>query len=163
LPQVPLEPNAAHQAARDRITLPAIFLLIMGVLNLLPAAYLILNGVFVAAVSPEQFRDMMIKQNPQTKEQLEQLEKQGWSVTAIKSMAQNVCLVGGIVPSLCAVLIVIGGVRMLQLRNYGLVVFSSVLAAIPCLSSSACCGVGEIIGLWAVFVLLRPEVRAAFR
>ena len=61
-----------------------------------------------------------------------------------------------------ALLNIIGGIQMLRLRSYGLALFASILAAIPCISCSACCGLGEGIGIWALVVLLNPEVRAAF-
>ena len=52
---------------------------------------------------------------------------------------------------------------MLSLRAYGLAVAASVITAIPCISCSACCGLGEGIGIWALVVLLNNDVRAAFR
>ena len=41
---------------------------------------------------------------------------------------------------------------------------AALLTAIPCLSfSSCCCGFGQIISVWCLFVLLDPQVRSAFR
>jgi hypothetical protein len=60
-------------------------------------------------------------------------------------------------------LVILGGVRMLSLKSYGLAFLASVTAAVPCVSLIACCGVGEIVGIWALVVLLQPDVRAAFR
>ena len=34
---------------------------------------------------------------------------------------------------------------------------------VPCVSCAGCCGVGEVIGLWALIVLLSADVRSAFR
>ena len=72
---------------------------------------------------------------------------------------------GGIAASLLvATLIVIaGGVRMLQLRSYGFCVLASLVAAAPFISPSCCCGVGGIVGAWSIAVLVIPAVRLAFR
>jgi len=48
-------------------------------------------------------------------------------------------------------------------RILTLAVVTAILTAVPCLSCSACCGVGEGIGIWSLVVLLNPEVRNAFR
>jgi hypothetical protein len=59
-------------------------------------------------------------------------------------------------------LIVLGGLRMMQLRAYGLAITASIIAMIPCFS--CCCSViGVPVGIWALVVLARPEVKAAFR
>jgi len=56
--------------------------------------------------------------------------------------------------------VVAGGLRMLQLRNYGLCIVAAILAILPCLLP--CCCVGLPIGIWTLVVLMRPEVKAAF-
>jgi hypothetical protein len=58
-------------------------------------------------------------------------------------------------------LILIAGMQMSRLRSRELCLVASVLAMIPC--TSPCCPVGIPMGLWALLVLNRPEVRAAFR
>jgi hypothetical protein len=57
-----------------------------------------------------------------------------------------------------------GGIRMMQLRSYGLAVTGSIATAIPCLSlSGCCCGLGQVVALWCIIVLMNPEVRASFK
>lgn len=56
--------------------------------------------------------------------------------------------------------ILAGGLKMLKLRNYGLCVAAAVIALVPCLSP--CCCLGLPIGIWALVILLKPEVKAAF-
>jgi hypothetical protein len=46
-----------------------------------------------------------------------------------------------------------------DLKSYGLAMTSSILAMIPC---HVCCMVGLPIGIWALIVLLKPEVKSAF-
>jgi hypothetical protein len=65
-----------------------------------------------------------------------------------------------LVPALVAVA---GGVRMYQLRSWPLALVGSLASTVPCLSAVSCCCAGEVVGVWCVAVLLRPEVRDAFR
>jgi predicted Ser/Thr protein kinase len=58
-----------------------------------------------------------------------------------------------------SVLILIGGLQMWQLRGYTLARIAAVLAMLPCGISWL---VGLPTGIWALVVLLDPEVRAAF-
>jgi hypothetical protein len=56
-------------------------------------------------------------------------------------------------------LILYGGIQMKKLENYSLAMAGSIIAMLPC---SACCLVGLPIGIWAVVVLSKPEVKGAF-
>jgi hypothetical protein len=58
-------------------------------------------------------------------------------------------------------LIVWGGVSMMMQRRWGLSMAAAVLAIFPC--TSPCCCLGLPLGIWAVVVLTRPEVKAAMR
>lgn len=55
-----------------------------------------------------------------------------------------------------------GGWKMKQLENHGLAVTSSILAIVPC-TSPCCFLIGTPIGIWALVVLLKPEIKSAFR
>lgn len=57
-------------------------------------------------------------------------------------------------------LIIFGGIKMRALQNYGLVMTAAILAVIPCTTS--CCLVGIPVGVWALVVLFKPEVKSAF-
>lgn len=54
-----------------------------------------------------------------------------------------------------------GGLSMLQKRNYGVAMTAAVLSIIPCLSP--CYIVGIPFGIWAMVLMLRPDVRYGFR
>jgi hypothetical protein len=58
-------------------------------------------------------------------------------------------------------LIVWGGISMMTQRRWGLSMTAAVLAIFPC--TSPCCCLGLPLGIWAVIVLSRPEVKAAMR
>ena len=72
-------------------------------------------------------------------------------------------MVVGVISSiigLCfAGMIIFGAIKMKQVDNYGLAMTASILALLPCWN---CCLIGLPIGIWALVVLNRPEVKAAF-
>jgi hypothetical protein len=54
-----------------------------------------------------------------------------------------------------------GAVQMLRMRMYPLALVGSFLSMLNC--GSYCCALGLPFGIWSVIVLLRPDVRSAFR
>jgi uncharacterized ion transporter superfamily protein YfcC len=161
--QVPGSSEVLDQRARQKVTLPAIFLIIIAVLNLLPGGYFVVNGIFVNTLSDEQMEKQLKAQNQLSKAQLDELQQKGYTISDIKRIAVYLCLGLGGAALVAALVMIVGGIRMLQMKSYGLAVFASVLAAVPCLSGLACCGMGEIVGIWSIVVLLQNDVRSAFR
>jgi hypothetical protein len=153
-------PDVTAQAARQRVQLPAIFLMILGGLNLLWTLYFVVNGLFTALAPPERLAESQaaVARIFGAKEEMDKK-----TPDEIKSQGILVSAVGAGLTFVCSLLSILGGWRMYRLRSYGLSVVGAVSAAIPCLSLSACCGLGEGVGLWALIVLLKPEVRDAFR
>jgi hypothetical protein len=60
-----------------------------------------------------------------------------------------------------AIVIIVGGMRMKNLENYGLAMTASILTLIPCFGP--CCLLGIPIGIWALVALSDNTVRIAFR
>jgi hypothetical protein len=151
----------AEAAAREKVLVPALMLIVVGIANLVLALIPLFFGGWVLTMPLGQFDEMMRKsaeQNPWAG-RLNTPEE----VAQAKTLGGSFYLAEGIVPIPLAVVILFAGVRMRQLRSYGLAVTGSFLAAIPCLSCSACCVLGEIAGIWALVVLFNSEVRAVFR
>ena len=67
-----------------------------------------------------------------------------------------------IVMLIVSLLILMGGLRMMKLKNYGLCVTTAILAICPCIWICGCCGIGNGIGIWALVVLMSADVKAAF-
>jgi hypothetical protein len=65
-----------------------------------------------------------------------------------------------ILGALGSAFILIGALKMKKLEGYGLAVAASIIALLPCLNP--CCIVGLPIGIWALVVLNKPEVKAYF-
>ena len=53
-------------------------------------------------------------------------------------------------------------VQMMRLRIWGLALAGCIVSALP-ISSSACCLLTLPFAIWAIVVLVKPEVKAAFR
>jgi hypothetical protein len=153
-------PPANAAAARARVQLPAIFLIILGALNLLGAAGCALIGVQLGRIPPAEFEKMMQERDPA---RWQQVQQGGWTTEQVLQLYFNGGVGTAVANLLSGLLMIWGGARMMQLRSYSLAVFASVLAALPCISASGCCGLGAIVGLWAVIVLASPAVREAFR
>jgi len=84
----------------------------------------------------------------------------GGQAAAIQMLSGVVGLVMYLVVLIVAVVILIGALKMRRLESHGFAVASAILALIPCIS---CCFLAGIpIGIWALVVLLKPEVKDAF-
>lgn len=57
-------------------------------------------------------------------------------------------------------LILFAAMQMKKLTNWGLSLAGAIVAMIPCVSP--CCVLGLPFGIWALVVLLKPEVKASF-
>lgn len=60
-----------------------------------------------------------------------------------------------------AILILVGGIKMRKLENYGLSMAGAIVAVLPCYS--LCCLIGMPMGIWAIVVLCDAQVKAAFK
>lgn len=67
----------------------------------------------------------------------------------------------GIAGAVLAALTIVGAVKMKNLQSYALAMTAAILMTIPCVSP--CVFLGIPFGVWALVVLVRPEVKAAFR
>lgn len=84
-------------------------------------------------------------------------EVPSWLVPMMSGTFQ---LVGNLIGIAIGCLILFAALQMKKLKNWGLAMAGSVVAMIPCLSP--CCVLGLPFGIWALVVLLKPEVKASF-
>jgi predicted Zn finger-like uncharacterized protein len=170
----PIVSSQAATRARDRIVVPAVLLLVWGgvavVLGLLQA----MGGLGISQQDPDQLRAQLIRQaendpnrprgangqpEPLRPEEKEALEK---GAELLHQFAPAMIGHGGLA-ALIGLLALLAGFRMLSLKNYGLVMFASIVVLIPCTSPFLCCAfLGSPVGLWAVIALSNAEVRQAF-
>jgi predicted Zn finger-like uncharacterized protein len=57
------------------------------------------------------------------------------------------------------VLVILGAIRMKQLKSYGLAMTASIVAMLPC---GVCCLLGLPFGIWSLVVINRPDVKECF-
>jgi len=84
-------------------------------------------------------------------------------IRMIKMMQTSTGTVGimfRIIGILACVFIFYGAIKMKKLENYGLCMGASIVAMIPCISP--CCLIGLPMGIWALVVLNKPEVKGSF-
>lgn len=55
--------------------------------------------------------------------------------------------------------ILYGAIKMKRLQSFGLAMAASILALVPCMT---CCCLGLPVGIWALVILNKPEVKGAF-
>lgn len=60
-----------------------------------------------------------------------------------------------------AVVVFMGALKMKNAESFGFAMAAAIIAMIPCVSP--CCLLGLPLGIWAIIVLVKPEVKAAFQ
>jgi hypothetical protein len=78
----------------------------------------------------------------------------------IQMMSGGLGIVIRCVGILIGIFIIFGALKMRKLENHSLALAVSIIAMIPCLSP--CCCVGLPIGIWALVVLNKSEVKQYF-
>jgi hypothetical protein len=132
-------PPAAN--VRDLVRGPAIGLIVTGALTVLSSA----AGIFT---------NVLTLITPETRDKIMAGEGGGAAISL---------LIAGIVFSLAGLassgVIIYGAVQMLNVRSHKWAMASAIVSMIPLIS---CCLLGLPIGIWAVVVLGKPEVKAGF-
>jgi hypothetical protein len=85
----------------------------------------------------------------------------GWDLPPVKIIIIDLLsflLIGLVVP----IVVLLGTIRMEKLQSYGFAMTTAILSIIPC-TSPCCFLIGTPIGIWALWVLTDPDVKAAFR
>lgn len=121
---------------------PAIGLIVTAALGFLgSAAGIILNlaGVTMGALEGEHAQDVP-----------------AWA----NMMSGGLGIVQSILGIVLSVVILLGALKMKKLENYTFAIIATIIAMVPCISP--CCLVGLPIGIWALVVLNKPEVKGAF-
>src|SRR5262249_20350947 len=150
----------ADDVARAKTSVPGILLIILAILNVFGALGSFCAAAGFGSLTPDQYEQLIKQQGP---EQQKNLEQSGIGPEQLRNIYVYGFGIGGVLSLLTALVTIFGGIFMRSLRAYGLCVVAAILAALPCTSAGGCCLLGEIVGIWALIVLLNGEVRAAFR
>lgn len=135
--------------AKDAVSVPAVFLIITGVVGLIVVGmnlWMRTKGVdFLRQVVEND--PNFAQSRPQMEQFLAQLEaRSGWIGIGLSLVT--------------SVVTIFGGIQMRNLRLYGLAIAASIVAMLPI--AGPCCCIGLPVGIWSLVVLLKPEVKSAF-
>ncbi|TAL05847.1 MAG: DUF4339 domain-containing protein [Verrucomicrobia bacterium] len=139
----PTLPAASHFVvpAADQVRVPAIFMIVLSALDIVSSGF----GILLSLVPMNLPR--FPHQDPDFNRVMEKLN-------FAFSIPTNA--VGLVIAGLC----LYGSIQMLRLRTYGLAMATAILMLIPC--HGCCCCLNLVAGIWALVVLSRAEVKAAF-
>ena len=140
LPAASVQPGLISPG--DHIRGPAIFLLVLAILDTL-AAFVGIGFVALNQTLPV-FAHMHTPN----------LELQ-------QKMTLVFSLPAYIVGLAIAVVRLIGAIKMMKLQAYGLAMTAAILTLLPC--GTCCCLLNIGAGIWALVVLAKPEVKSAFQ
>ena len=137
--------------ARERVSLPAIFLLIVGLIclawNVMAIALLWIAPDTVVRGKYDLMKDMFPdRPMPAYEDYVKEEQTQ-------QSVIYSIRIVIGI-------LLVLGAAKMRALQGYGLAMTAAILSIIPFCPNECCCTLP--FGIWALIVLLNADVKRAF-
>jgi predicted Ser/Thr protein kinase len=163
LPQTLRQPQtASRERIRRRVAAPAIGLMIVGILGLLPCAMMVL-ALPAALLVPTQtipreptsavvVPPLLLAQGDSAAQPLHDMARGPlWGIVFMASLM--------LLSLPLSLLTIIGGWRMRGLHSYGLAVIAAIAAMLPCTFGWM---IGLPIGIWALVTLLNSDVREAF-
>src|SRR5260370_16834569 len=117
------------------------------------AGYLVLNTAAIKAMSSAEFAKVWLDAYARAGAPPPAAD---WP--AVQAGMAVGCFIWAGVSLIASVIIILGGVKMMTLRSYGLAMTGSVLAMIPLIS--CCCPGGQGLGLLPLSLFLTPPVNA---
>jgi hypothetical protein len=148
--------------ARSALGAPGTLLLLNGLLGLFLCTLLFAPTVVQPDIFIQAARNF-VAQQPQGPDRKEAEEKLDEAEKEIQQNPNAVRIENGIkliVVGTTNLLAIVGGFAMRRLGSYGLSMTGAIISIIPCVTG--CCFTGMPLGIWALVVLVRPEVKAGF-
>ncbi len=148
-----------RRRAAAKVATPATLMIVSGVIMLL---LLVANIGVVASgydvqVKMLEWIEGMQPPGPQKQQMQQEVEK---AKNRDRSAEYVQTVIFGVIGLAMDVLVLIGGIKMKQLRGYTLAMIGSICAIVPL---NSCCCVGIPVGIWSLVVLLNADVKAAFQ
>ena len=131
----------AGMNAKDALNVPSVLLLIAGGIGALFGLAGLVGG------SSTQQMAAMLANDPKTAQYAHYL-----------SGPTNI--VGQLLALGISGFIIFGALKMRNLQSYGVALGAAIVAMIPC---GGCCCIGLPVGIWALVLLLKPEVKSQFQ
>jgi hypothetical protein len=139
-PAVPFIAPTSMGSAAEQVNGPAVGLIVTAIIGFLAQAAALLMNVMGVSFGAMQMRG----------------RSEAWA----NMFSGTLGIVGGVLGMVVSGLILYGALRMKKLEDRGWAIAASILALAPCVSP--CCLIGLPIGIWALVVLTKPEVKSAF-
>ncbi|NVJ04264.1 hypothetical protein HUW63_03280 [Myxococcus sp. AM001] len=133
--------------AKEAVSLPAILLMVLSAITVLLGLVNVLQAFGGADPAVEQMLE-----DPNLPEGARQFLA-GMTTTSGKLLLALPTLVLNSI-------VFFGALKMKNLQSYGLAMAAAIISVIPCCGPCACLGIP--VGIWALVVLNKPEVKAAF-
>jgi len=139
-------------AVHSKVKAPATTLMVLAVLGLLYSLFSILTSAFSGEAN-RQILEGLREALSQSGQELPPF------VESLFNSASDIGVALAILNAAAWVFVLFGALRMRQLRSRSLCVAAAVLALAP---TQCCCGLGIAVGIWALVVLNRADVRQSF-
>lgn len=138
-------PYPARKSPREELNVPAILLLVLAVLGVLSSlASVVGPGPDLSAL------DRLPQEDPQVREVMQRL--MGVAASAGRLL--------GLLGMGLGVVMAYGAWQMRQLKQYPMAMAAAIIGLLP--FGSCCCCLSLPVGVWALTILSRPEVKDAF-
>jgi hypothetical protein len=151
----PLDPyDDPRPAARAKVIVPAIALMIMGVLSVV---YVIGTSLMAGGTKAQYERQIrsVEKQSDMSPEQKKQFQ------SVMRFFLDYLPVINGLM-AVCGAAIAIGGFQMITLSARWYCYVASILSMMPIITPPCCCCLGWIFGVWAIVVMNLRDVQAGF-
>jgi len=143
---VPLSASAPAADGQNRVSGPATGLMVVGILCVLASILGLVSNLFGLGMGAA---------GAQRGNMPPQFEQYAQMMSGGLGIALNV------IGLAMAGFFIFASTKMRKLESYGMVMTATILSMLPCTSS--CCCVGLPVGIWVLVVLMKPEVKSAFR
>lgn len=138
----PPPPPPPGPGAAQRVQGPAIGLIVTGAIGILFGLWNLLSTMVGFGMPWAEMGDL------------------GPGAEYVRWMTGGVGAMFAVVSLLISGFVIWAALQMKELKKWNLAVVASILAMIPCIGP--CCVIGIPIGIWALIVLMKPEVKNAF-
>jgi len=137
----------------EQVSLAAILMMVAAGLAL---AYALLSLVSAGAGSDGAWALALVKDEALREKMREAMAKSGSGGSRIAGMIWPFIMIAG------NALIIFGSLKMKSFQNYNLAMAAAVMSTIPCCFNGCCCITSMPVGIFALVLLMKPEVKASF-
>ena len=143
--------GGGREAALDKVKVPAIGLVITGIINVLLSLYGLAVLPFGAGKIQQMDQQLSQLNMPQFQQLMDQIMHFAYGPFGI---------VNDIFQLIISILILVGALKLLKLQSYQFAYAAAILSLIPCIAP--CCLLGLIFGIWSIMVMGKPDVKSQF-